>query len=393
MDNVNLRGHFHRAIAEVLDDMIRSRIETIKIMDRIDRPVDMDLFGRIGDCHNCGEEVRLVRDGDGWTVDNACEYPEGILAYSVEIDVPSGRLALGNDFRRQFPLLEDFYVNLGSEIKRCTEAYAAQGMVHVFVGNTCPEVRQLDDATIIIGVSGNRERLPGTKVGHIGTDLWWASAADMDHLTDRAAKLGKGIPADIDVVSVAPGRYRATIYYHTLDRDYSPTSAVYVTIENIDDVSAVPFPPVPTASDRGFEREVILSRLSYPSIYPTRACVLNQYFCVNGNGMEWFDGALVGGGSRRHKALKRLEAGEQVTWENKPAKESFYPMCEYSRMACVPDNVRPDWLAGVRETIELVLATDPNAKANGHPNSKNIELAQKVKADLLARFPIVGPIG
>lgn len=69
---------------------------------------------------------------------------------------------------------------------------------------------------------------------------------------------------------------------------------------------------------------------------------------------------------------------------------SCYPLCEYSRMACVPDDVKLDFLAGAREMIEIVLGFDPaGGKLDYRKNDNliNMEFARRCKKDLDNRFP------
>lgn len=381
-ETTDLRGHFHGCDPTVLQGRLRmarflTRVRDLPSELAADLARNMDAFADIGECPACGETVRII-GSDVLTVDSACPYPQGLPAYSVDIDVPSGRLAFANDLRPLFPQLEDFNVGLTSGLKRCTEAYARQGCIHVFVGNTCPSVRLLDSGTLTVG----RARSPGRQVGSVCTDLWWVSAADHDLIKQRAAALKEEMPGDLFVVDVAPGTYRATIYWHLCGPHEG--AAVYLAIENVSDPMHCAY-PVPTGDGISFEREVLLSRIAYPSLYPNRASVLNHFFCVNGNGYEWYDGVLVGG-SRRDKALQRLATGAPVTWDNNETPATFYPLCQYAKLACVPDNIRPDWLAGVREVLHLILATDPAViGAGGWPNTHNIEFARRVAAALERR--------
>lgn len=450
LSKVDLRGHFHRASRDYLaSEISRSTLyhDLFKKhrFDQLSHDHDADpalvkagavlasmekrmavehreeeRFGvEIGySCTDCGQDVRIKQEPDGerWRATTECRYPEGMPAYSVEIDIHSGKIAFANDFRRIYPVADDFYINVQAEIRRCTEAYAAQGCIHVFVGNTCPEIRQLDMTNLLIGVSGPDQKeeyneetkkwtytpfspeeiaaslLPGEERGSICTDLWWFSAADLEDVWARAKKLGLEDEwggkshRRMDVVEVQPGRYRTTVYFHLLDRD-APGKAVYATIERMGDVQGTGFLDFPKA-DRPFEREILLSRLAFPSLYPIRSRVLDHYFCTNGNGMEWYDGVLIGGDARREAAKARLEAGEEVTWEtDRGPLKSFYPLSGYSHLANVPDDVKPDWLRGVYETLDLILATDPTYEgAGGWKNSHNIEFAKKVKAKLDQRF-------
>jgi hypothetical protein len=159
----------------------------------------------------------------------------------------------------------------------------------------------------------------------------------------------------------------------------------------------------------GIRQEIADSIRAYPSLYACRTDVLHQWFCVNGNGMEWQGGRLVTGYHERPRTLdeiiaegtgwmrERLEdpimSGTShesqfrarmraliaktemelrfryenaddlalVPWDGtirrSPGLESdfaprpIYPLCEYACMNTVPDDVDPEYLAAVREMI------------------------------------------
>ena len=56
----------------------------------------------------------------------------------VAINIPSGKLICGNDFRKQYPNAGGFYVNETVGIKQTIESYGKIGLFHGFCGNTCP---------------------------------------------------------------------------------------------------------------------------------------------------------------------------------------------------------------------------------------------------------------
>lgn len=351
-------------------------------------------------CHECGEDVEFKQENGVARATTNCIYTNGMQSYSVDIDVHSGKLVFCNDLREFFPVADEFYVNIQSEIRRCTETYAANGCIHMYVGNTCPEIREVNGKEgfeIIVGVSDYEEEerspdnpnasLPGEYRGWICTDLWWVSAADLADVEARGKILGLSLPNDLTILDVEPGRYRTTTFRHTYDEMTYP--AVFASIKRIGEVEGEDFISFPKV-DRPFETEILVSRLAFPTLYPIRAYVLDRFFCVGGTGTEWYDGILINSGIQYLKARTRLAAGEEVTWSDDPdsqTKRYFYPLNENSRLANIPDDIKPDWLRGAYEIIDLILATDPNYIGPGDwPNSHNIEFAKNIKKDLNKRF-------
>lgn len=185
------------------------------------------------------------------------------------------------------------------------------------------------------------------------------------------------------------------------------------------------------------------SLLAYNDLYyGRRDHVLEHLYCVIGNGYDWQNGRLVMRGlqtdAKMQEAIRRVKAGEtrivpdrfapsltrqrrayrkgmspelrkrlaQIDKEvsakmraedrkrRKAPIEKVYPLCEYSAMATVPDNAKPDYVRGAFEAIEIVLATDPNYidphyDPKGERQRANIAFAQKCKDDLCKRFPDV----
>jgi hypothetical protein len=204
--------------------------------------------------------------------------------------------------------------------------------------------------------------------------------------------------------------------------------------------------PIFTDNMNSLDRHIAQSIFNYPTLYGHRADVLNYYFCVIGNGSDWKNGVLTDHGSGHQYAQEnpdrdicdedeevknflgrneqRLSVGMAVSssinpiidaifrtrarWHNmevhyrkenahllaiipsNPELEDFtlYPLCEYSSMMSVPDDVHPDWLAGVREMISIIYRMKPPTELpkGMQPHSKNIEWADKALADINARF-------
>lgn len=68
-------------------------------------------------------------------------------------------------------------------------------------------------------------------------------------------------------------------------------------------------------------------------------------------------------------------------WNDYSGSTVFYPLHEpYSAVFTVPDDVRPDWLAGIREVLEMIQRWD---------TPEQVEKAKLAQANLVARF---GPV-
>lgn len=170
-----------------------------------------------------------------------CPHPDG-LEFSVDLDVPSGKILVGNDFRDVFFVKnDDFYVNEPREIKRCTEAYATEAqMLHFFVGNSCPGIyRMADDPDHLICASPNYsvedegpEPIEGVASYEAGviTDLWWVCMVDAEEGTFRGVE-----DPHAQIIKVTPGTYRLT--YHALRKDFprweDPRPEIYADLRRV----------------------------------------------------------------------------------------------------------------------------------------------------------------
>jgi hypothetical protein len=144
---------------------------------------------------------------------------------------------------------------------------------------------------------------------------------------------------------------------------------------------------------KGLDFAVKVSTLSYPDMYPARTHVINHLYCVNGNGYDWFEGRLHEGTDEKTATVaKMLLNGDPETWIQKyvedhdrgrfshlykieeelrelsrkhglpamaplaPIKAGFsiYPICQYACIANLPEDIRPDWLAGAEEALRLI---------------------------------------
>lgn len=179
----------------------------------------LQLASGLGQCSCCGaKRLPIVYDGVAWAIaDSAdpCPSPDGLNTV-FELNVPSGRIVAENDLRDIFPVDTDHNVNLTIGQHLTTMDYAAVGLAHGFVGNSCPSLYWDADAhTLRIGNAAHwdaeegAESAWGEEVGGICTDLWWYSLADLEEVQRHAKhyKVNVNI-ADLQIIEVPPGVYQ-----------------------------------------------------------------------------------------------------------------------------------------------------------------------------------------
>lgn len=159
---------------------------------------------------------------------------------------------------------------------------------------------------------------------------------------------------------------------------------------------------------------------SFPTLFQRREQVLNHLYCTNGNGYKWCDGGLepvsIGGKliveSKKYEteldAAKRcakeiytpngdpvkywLRLNKEMRNELKKPPLYYYPLCEFSKLCTIPDNVRPDYLDGAMEVINLILDLPIRLKKPiilehplDFPNRENKKIARVVRKELKKR--------
>ena len=362
-------------------------------------------------CATEGVPFKITKNGISTVA--PCPHPDGYPEYFVRVSVPSGKLVFANDFRDLVAVSGSYDVNTTWGCELTSRAYADAGLIHICVGNSCPGIYQVSDSRLHLLSPESREDrdygdLPakepkGRHIGDICTDLWWFSAMDHDLFKKLAGKDYKTVLKDsfVHVVKIKPGCYKASSRLHLLgahradlpDGEHLYPEQLFSVIKwdgDMRKLRAQSKYAKTVAYMTKFENAIKAARLAYPGIYPTRASVLNQWFCVIGNGMEWADGMLLGVGDRHERAVERLKAGEEVTWEEDKEGFTFYPLGSFARFLCVPDDVRPDWLAGVREVLDLVIlkGTGPKNGKRYKENLSNIRHAETAKKELGERFGV-----
>jgi len=198
------------------------------------------------ECYECGEPVELAYDGKRVYCTNPCKYPDGHPAYEWELNIPSGKMVVGNDFRDKFDIVGDYDVNKTIGCLQTTMKYAEVGMSHAFVGNTCPGVYKIDLEHFVVGIQTIKERNPvprSRRVGGICTDLWWYSIVDYDQFVNAYGEKPNK-KNWIDVVTCRPGVYRFRHQYHLarnddMSREQTSNDHVYTYIDWVRDPDPV----------------------------------------------------------------------------------------------------------------------------------------------------------
>lgn len=199
----------------------------------------------------------------------------------------------------------------------------------------------------------------------------------------------------------------------------------------------------------GINQDIARAIRRWPTLYRCRTDVLHQWFCVNGNGMDWIDGRLSSRSWSGDEPMPSVEEqiADSTDWMRKrldeavgdpvaaakyrimikreakriafnmenaedlalvpwsmiyrpSAKDGFlppaaiYPLCQYACMNEVPDDVDPEYLAAVREMIFVVFNSRANQPGiscydeehNLKVHGENIRFADQVLQDLARRF-------
>ena len=145
-----------------------------------------------------------------------------------------------------------------------------------------------------------------------------------------------------------------------------------------------------------FEDLVTIMCMAYWTIFPTRLHALEHLFCVNGNGYEWNKNGRLSTSLVHDKLMQKAMGlfmnGSRDQIEREDRREyhqtildSVYPLCQYAKMVTVPDNVQPDYLAGIYEMLDFIDQLDPTGGYRPGENKPNMEFAKKVRVNLDAR--------
>lgn len=326
-------GHFHgyqiediRIFTLTMDTPHKNIREIIHAIQK-KKDVEPILLGSscLVTCPECGVAPEFYYYKGAFQAD-PCAYPNGLPAFSFELNIPSGKIVVANDLRGAFPITGSYYVNYTINEMRTTLAYAKLGMAHGFVGNTCPAFQAKGDQNFYI-TNGNPIKGLRTKC-RICTDLWWYSLCDFDELARRKPEWIKS--EDLDIVKCRPGVYKITHQYHTIraNRD----KGVYATIEWIRE-------PDPVVDLQKIEREknltagqVIADGLArYPERTKSKTDAIlrkaDHILCTIGNGYDFHPNGWFGS----NPDLQSDSPSVKIPRFH--GKRRWYPLCDYSAIA------------------------------------------------------------
>jgi hypothetical protein len=390
-------------------------------------PVDVSLaLSSIRACSYCGEEG-FGTETNGLVLrftGKPCRFPEGLPPTEWELNVPSGKLVVANDLRRVFPLLEDdFDINTTRGCSQTALAYAAIGMSHAFVGNTCPGVFKCKDGSYKIANEPSGERWNGKKyvkvkvpkfdgenVAGICTDLWWYSICDQDEF-ERRCKHFKQKAKDFrtTVIDIKPGVYR---FRHDEDaRSHNgPEECVYTKFEWIrgpdpvkdylasyESVDVNPnayvqaqvarWPTLYGVVKRGpGRRETVTPWASMTEEERTHSWqrVADQTMCTIGGGIEWHE-----------KGFPRAKVDPSVPDVEPPAfraQHHWYPFSKPYGGLFEPKVLSPGFAKLAFRVLESVISFgltvhDSNHSREVHPTRERMLLAVKRYRELAKKYP------
>lgn len=230
---INLNGHFY------CSDLQHAEYYIQAIRDRFDLEF---LLGKssskrikaIGiDCPNCESSMSCIVDKDSIKIETPCPNPNGLPLLKTLLNVPSGYMVAGNDFRRGFRVIGDYNINKTIGIMSTIKQYADVGLAHGFVGNTCPSINKINLSSFVLGCDGDKKKMKGKSVGGICTDLWWYSIADKDEWERRFGKKINEVDDDVFLVKCKPGLYEFNYIYHLVDHEDYKNPQVFVEINKI----------------------------------------------------------------------------------------------------------------------------------------------------------------
>lgn len=317
-------GHGYFNAARVMAADAQDLLDAVGRGEPLGRWVNLGrgLVTTSAECSYCAaEDIEVETDGQVLRIVGACACPEGLAPNEWELNVPSGKLVVANDLRALFPMMGDRNINHLLERRATSQDYAATGMSHGYVGNSCPGVYRVGKSRTSFKVAGGSR---GKEVAGICTDLWWYSMCDLDEFKRRVARFSDRIaeagvdPVEValehwrcQVVDVEPGVYR---FRHDDEvDDMSRKVVVYTTIDRVRDPDpVVDFLAVYDAYEITAGQYAQRCVEEYPSLYGAEVDywkkvyvpwaemsaeqrehawqrVADHIFCTNGNGVEWHE--------------------------------------------------------------------------------------------------------
>lgn len=326
-----------------------------------------------------------------------CEYPEGFGEYFVRLNVPSGKLVFGNDFRDLCSVQAGGYdMRSRRGTMKITQVYADGEMIHIYVGNSCPGIFKDDSGTLRLGCDLDEEDegvpIEGKRAGGICTDLWWYSAMDYDFIKTRFLEDGTEeeftsfLKSHCDIVEVEPGQYEASARKHLYqwphpEYDYPQ---IYSVIRRVGPVAEKKFNTRHVEAAKFLEdpEKAIKVYMGHPLYKKSRSTAIARildYGCwKDGVFHPEFDAELEELVGKVLDNIVDLEAIEPPTEEEVWLSSYSKSINQFSDWLAFPDYIRPDWLKLVYERLDNVI--------EGSESDYDIELAKSAKTKLKDKF-------
>ncbi len=416
--NINYNGHFPIRVEylrkellfrfiEILQKGLEENFENFIETGKLSKPIEFAFFAN---CQYCDEIVQFSFDGSNLNTLSDCKYRGGIKEVTVELNVPSGKMVFANDLREYFQVQGSFNINSQIGLMQTMKAYEKIGMIHGFVGNTCPHIYQRSQKTLSISdtpiedfwdpaknkyVSKTKAQIKnetpkGKVVGGICTDLWWYCIVDYEDLKTRYLATGgnsktfnKYLKNKCSVVDVKPGVYsiqhllgdvdasKAKHYAHikwnrkpekrNLSEEYQK---INYTIGQCFLVACRNYPTL-----HGFGRNDLpkhlnelakeLLLLPVERLEKAYQLFLDQTFCVTGNGCDWHENGW-GSGETMPEDVPDFPLPKLTKQHN------FYPISREYADLCLAAfneksirgkniNLNESFLAGAYEVLYCIL--------------------------------------
>lgn len=138
----------------------------------------------------------------------------------------SGKVILENDLRDFFNDC-DFDINSRRGIVETMQHFSDQGMLHGFVGNSCPSfILNKEKGEIIVGVDYDNETdekiVPEgfEQWGSVCTDLWWYSMVDYEKFKEISKLSDEEIEKEYTVLELEKGTWELEHYYGISSKEY-----------------------------------------------------------------------------------------------------------------------------------------------------------------------------
>ena len=265
---IDLLGHYvhPRTLEDICKDLERRRIFHLELNEEHRAKGervwdDLSIFLHTSlECYHCGRNISIEWTGkdediptlgiqflrpDEWAESHRpIEVPQGtlcpvpdLLPATVRFTCKSGRIALGNDFRKyhtdQRQAARSISVNSHAGKDAYIKWYASHGYLTGFVGNThvwfVPRDGGLD--VVFPGCGGGRmndeewDRLDKTCIHDVSTELWWFAIVDAADLPEGATD---SYDREVGFMDLEPGEYEAIIQPET------STTQVVATLRRVE---------------------------------------------------------------------------------------------------------------------------------------------------------------